>query len=291
MFQGSIVAIVTPMLEDGAVDYDSLRGLVKFHIEAGTDAIVSVGTTGESATLSMQEHSAVISKTIEYAEGAIPVIAGTGANSTTEALELTENAKKAGADASLLVTPYYNKPTQEGLYQHFKKIAESVDIPIILYNVPGRTSVDMTAATTARLAQVENIIGTKEAHGTVDRIKELVALCPDDFIVLTGDDGTAMESILAGARGNISVTANVVPALMHEMCAAALAKDESRARELDDKLAELSRLLFIESSPIPAKWSLQQMGRIGAGIRLPLVPLDENFHADVAGALKKAGAL
>ena len=291
MFQGSIVAIVTPMLEDGAVDYDSLRGLVKFHIEAGTDAIVSVGTTGESATLSMQEHSAVISKTIEYAEGAIPVIAGTGANSTTEALELTENAKKAGADASLLVTPYYNKPTQEGLYQHFKKIAESVDIPIILYNVPGRTSVDMTAATTARLAQVENIIGTKEAHGTVDRIKELVALCPDDFIVLTGDDGTAMESILAGARGNISVTANVVPALMHEMCAAALAKDESRARELDEKLAELSRLLFIESSPIPAKWSLQQMGRIGAGIRLPLVPLDENFHADVAGALKKAGAL
>ena len=291
MFQGSIVAIVTPMLEDGAVDYDSLRGLVKFHIEAGTDAIVSVGTTGESATLSMQEHSAVISKTIEFAEGAIPVIAGTGANSTTEALELTENAKKAGADASLLVTPYYNKPTQEGLYQHFKKIAESVDIPIILYNVPGRTSVDMSAATTARLAQVGNIIGTKEAHGTVERIKELVALCPDDFIVLTGDDGTAMESILAGARGNISVTANVVPALMHEMCAAALAKDEARARELDAKLAELSRLLFIESSPIPAKWSLQQMGKIGAGIRLPLVPLDANFHADVAGALKKAGAL
>ncbi len=291
MFQGSIVAIVTPMLTDGAVDYDSLKKLVKFHIDAGTDAIVSVGTTGESATLSMEEHSTVISKTIEFSAGAIPIIAGTGANSTTEALELTENAKKAGADACLLVTPYYNKPTQEGLYQHFKKIAESVDIPIILYNVPGRTSVDMTAATTARLASIKNIIGTKEAHGTVERIKELVSLCPDDFIVLTGDDGTAMDSILAGARGNISVTANVAPATMHKMCAAALAKDEPAARELDAQMADLHKLLFIESSPIPVKWALQQMGMIGAGIRLPMTVLDASYHAEVTGALNKAGVL
>ena len=289
MFQGSIVAIVTPMLDDGAVDFDALKKLVKFHVDAGTDAIVSVGTTGESATLSMAEHSEVIRKTIEFADGAIPVIAGTGANSTTEALELTANAKAAGANACLLVTPYYNKPTQEGLYQHFKKIAQSVDIPIILYNVPGRTSVDMTAATTARLAAIDNIIGTKEAHGTVERIKEVVSLCPDDFVVMTGDDGTAMESILAGARGNISVTANVAPAIMAQMCAAALAKDDAKARELDAKVSDLHKYLFIESSPIPAKWALQQMGMIGAGIRLPLTPLDEQYYGDVTGAMKKAG--
>ena len=289
MFQGSIVAIVTPMLDDGAVDFDALKKLVKFHVDAGTDAIVSVGTTGESATLSMAEHSEVIRKTIEFADGAIPVIAGTGANSTTEALELTENAKAAGANACLLVTPYYNKPTQEGLYQHFKKIAESVDIPIILYNVPGRTSVDMTAATTARLAAIDNIIGTKEAHGTVERIKEVLSLCPDDFVVMTGDDGTAMESILAGARGNISVTANVAPEIMAQMCAAALAKDDAKARELDAKVSDLHKYLFIESSPIPAKWALQQMGMIGAGIRLPLTPLDEQYYGDVTGAMKKAG--
>ena len=289
MFQGSIVAIVTPMLDDGAVDFDALKKLVKFHVDAGTDAIVSVGTTGESATLSMAEHSEVIRKTIEFADGAIPVIAGTGANSTTEALELTENAKAAGANACLLVTPYYNKPTQEGLYQHFKKIAQSVDIPIILYNVPGRTSVDMTAATTARLAAIDNIIGTKEAHGTVERIKEVLSLCPDDFVVMTGDDGTAMESILAGARGNISVTANVAPAIMAQMCAAALAKDDAKARELDAKVSDLHKYLFIESSPIPAKWALQQMGMIGAGIRLPLTPLDEQYYGDVTGAMKKAG--
>lgn len=291
MFQGSIVAIVTPMLDDGAVDFDALKKLIKFHIDAGTDAIVSVGTTGESATLSMEEHSTVIGKTIEFAAGAIPIIAGTGANSTTEALELTENAKAAGAEACLLVTPYYNKPTQEGLYQHFKKIAESVDIPVILYNVPGRTSVDMTAATTARLAAVDNIIGTKEAHGTVERIKEVIALCPDDFVVMTGDDGTAMESLLAGARGNISVTANVAPAIMAQMCAAALAKEDAKARELDARVADLHKMLFIESSPIPVKWGLEQMGLIGSGIRLPLVPLDSSYHAQVMGALQKAGCL
>lgn len=291
MFQGSIVAIVTPMQEDGQVDFDSLQSLVKFHIQEGTDAIVSVGTTGESATLSMDEHSTVIRKTIEYTNGEIPVIAGTGANSTTEALELTENAKKAGAHACLLVTPYYNKPPQEGLYRHFKKIAETVDIPQILYNVPGRTSVDMSAETTARLALIDNIIGTKEAHGTVERIKELVALCPADFRIFTGDDGTAMESILAGAHGNISVTANVAPALMHQMCKAALEKDDATARELDARLAELNKLLFIESNPIPVKWALQQMGMMKSGIRLPLVGLNENFHTDVRGALKKAGVL
>jgi len=291
MFQGSIVAIVTPMLNDGAVDFDALKKLVKFHIDSGTNAIVSVGTTGESATLSIPEHSEVISKTIEFAAGAIPVIAGTGANSTTEALELTENAKAAGADACLLVTPYYNKPTQEGLYQHFKKIADSVDIPIILYNVPGRTSVDMTAATTARLSEVANIIGTKEAHGTVERIKEVVSLCPDDFLVFTGDDGTAMESILAGARGNVSVTANVAPATMAQMCAAALARDDAKARELDAQMADLHKTLFIESSPIPSKWALEQMGLIQPGIRLPLTPLDAGCHAAVKAALKSAGCL
>lgn len=291
MFQGSIVAIVTPMLDDGAVDYGSLESLVKFHIREGTDAIVSVGTTGESATLSMEEHSAVIRRTIEFADGVIPIIAGTGANSTTEALELTENAKKAGAQACLLVTPYYNKPPQEGLYQHFRKIAESVDIPQILYNVPGRTSVDMSAETTARLAQVDNIIGTKEACGSVDRIVELVKLCPSGFRIFTGDDGTAMESILAGAHGNISVTANVAPALMHQMCAAALDKDEATARSIDTQLSDLNRNLFIESSPIPVKWALQQMGLIGSGIRLPLVPLNTDCRNDVAGALKKAGVL
>lgn len=291
MFQGSIVAIVTPMQEDGEIDFDSLQSLVGFHIQEGTDAIVSVGTTGESATLSMEEHSTVIRKTIEYARGEIPVIAGTGANSTTEALELTENAKKAGAVACLLVTPYYNKPPQEGLYRHFKKIAESVDIPQILYNVPGRTSVDMSAETTARLAAIDNIIGTKEATGTVERIKELVALCPPDFKIYTGDDGTAMESILAGAHGNISVTANVAPGLMQKMCKAALKKDEPTAREIDAKLSELNKLLFIESNPIPVKWALQQMGMMKPGIRLPLVALNENYHGDVSGALNKAGLL
>lgn len=289
MFQGSIVAIVTPMFDDGSVDFDALKTLVEFHVKEGTDAIVSVGTTGESATLSMEEHATVIRKTIEFADGNIPVIAGTGANSTTEALELTENAKAAGADACLLVTPYYNKPPQEGLYQHFRKIAESVDIPQILYNVPGRTSVDMAPETTARLAEIDNIIGTKEAHGTVERIRQLVALCPDSFLILTGDDGTAMESILAGASGNISVTANVAPALMHQMCTAALAKDESTARDIENKLTDLNRTLFIESSPIPAKWALQQMGLIKTGIRLPLVELSENCHADVKRALGKAG--
>ncbi|MEM7257908.1 MAG: 4-hydroxy-tetrahydrodipicolinate synthase [Pseudomonadota bacterium] len=289
MFQGSIVAIVTPMSEDGSVDFDALKKLVEFHVSEGTDAIVSVGTTGESATLSMEEHSTVIRKTIEFASGNIPIIAGTGANSTTEALELTENAKAAGAQACLLVTPYYNKPPQEGLYRHFRKIAESVDVPQILYNVPGRTSVDMSPDTTARLAEIDNIIGTKEAHGTVARIKELVAKCPEGFRIFTGDDSTAMESILAGAKGNISVTANVAPALMHQMCQAALQGDEATARDIEARLADLNANLFIESSPIPAKWALQKMGYIPGGIRLPLVPMSDASVGAVTDALSKAG--
>lgn len=289
MFQGSIVAIVTPMYEDDSVDFDALKKLVSLHISEGTDAIVSVGTTGESATLSMDEHSTVIRRTIEFAEGKIPVIAGTGANSTSEALELTENAKAAGAQACLLVTPYYNKPPQEGLYQHFKKVAESVDIPQILYNVPGRTAVDMSPETTARLAEIANIIGTKEAHGTVARIKKLVELCPSDFQIFTGDDSTAMESILAGAKGNISVTANVAPALMHQMCQAALDGDEATARDIEAKLSDLNTTLFMEPSPIPAKWALGRMGYIKAGIRLPLVPMSNESVKAVTAALNKAG--
>jgi len=291
MFQGSIVAIATPMQDDGAVDFEAMQSLVEFHVKEGTDAIVSVGTTGESATLDMVEHATVIAKTIEYAAGRIPVIAGTGANSTSEALELTHNAKAAGAQACLLVTPYYNKPPQEGLYQHFKHIAEAVDIPQILYNVPGRTSLDMMPATTARLAEVDNIIGIKEAFGTVDRIRELVTLCPSDFRIYTGDDATAMESILAGASGNISVTANVAPALMHQMCFAALNGDESTAREIESKLADLNSKLFIESNPIPVKWSLHQMKLCGPGIRLPLVPLNSEYHAQVMKALQTAGSM
>ncbi len=291
MFQGSIVAIATPMQDDGAIDFAALQALVDFHVKEGTDAIVSVGTTGESATLDMDEHATVIAKTIEYAAGNIPIIAGTGANSTSEALELTHNAKAAGAQACLLVTPYYNKPPQEGLYQHFKHIAESVDIPQILYNVPGRTSLDMAPATTARLAEVDNIIGIKEAFGTVERIKQLVSLCPSEFRIYTGDDATALESILAGAHGNISVTANVAPALMHQMCIAALNGEEAKARDIDSRLADLNRLLFIESNPIPVKWSLQQMKLSGPGIRLPLVPLNSAYHAQVLEALKKAGSI
>ena len=291
MFQGSIVAIATPMQDDGAIDFEALQSLVKFHVKEGTDAIVSVGTTGESATLDMDEHATVIAKTIEYAAGKIPIIAGTGANSTSEALELTHNAKSAGAQACLLVTPYYNKPPQEGLYRHFRHIAEAVDIPQILYNVPGRTSLDMAPATTARLAEVDNIIGIKEAFGTVDRIRELVALCPSEFRIYTGDDATALESILAGAHGNISVTANVAPALMHQMCLAALNGEEATARDIDGRLSDLNRLLFIESNPIPVKWSLQQMKLSGQGIRLPVVPLNSEYHTQVIDALKKAGSV
>jgi len=282
MFQGSMVALATPMLGTGGVDdaLDSaaLAKLVEFHIAAGTDAIVAVGTSGESATLTVPEHASVIEQVVQLVNKRVPVIAGTGANSTSEAIELTNHAVAAGADACLLVTPYYNKPTQEGLFQHFQAIAQAVDVPQILYNVPGRTAVDMQVATTARLSNISNIVGIKEAYGTVERIKELVAACADDFMVVTGDDGTAMESILAGAKGNISVTANVAPKLMHDMCAAALSGDRAAAEGIDAQMADLHTSLFLESNPIPVKWALEQMGKLGPGIRLPLTPLAAQYH-------------
>jgi len=291
MYQGSMVALATPMFDDGTVDQSALADLVEFHISAGTDAIVAVGTSGESATLTVPEHASVIQQVVNLVNKRVPVVAGTGANSTAEAIELSTHAAAAGADACLLVTPYYNKPTQEGLYQHFKAVAQAVAIPQILYNVPGRTAVDMQVATTARLSNISNIIGIKEALGTVERIKELVAACTDDFMVVTGDDGTAMESILAGAKGNISVTANVAPKLMRDMCAAALAGDRSTAQALDAQMADLHTSLFLESNPIPVKWALQQMNKLGPGIRLPLTPLAEEFHDTVRAALVKAGSL
>jgi len=292
MYQGSMVALATPMLDDGSVDEAALAKLVEFHIEAGTDVIIPVGTTGESATLSVPEHAHVIKLVVGFVNKRVPVIAGTGANSTSEAIELSKHAVEAGADGCLLVTPYYNKPTQEGLYQHFKAIAEAVPVPLILYNVPGRSAVDMHVATTARLSKISNIFGIKEATGTVERIKAVVDACDKDFMVVTGDDGTALESILTGgAKGNISVTANVAPKLMHEMCVAAIAGDRATAEALDAKMADLHSTLFLESNPIPVKWALQQMGKMDAGIRLPLTPLAKEFHAPVKAALTKAGAL
>ncbi|HZP11326.1 MAG TPA: 4-hydroxy-tetrahydrodipicolinate synthase [Nevskiaceae bacterium] len=292
MITGSIVALVTPMYPDGAVDFDSLAGLVEWHIAEGTDAIVAVGTTGESATLGVDEHIEVIRRIVELSQKRVPVIGGTGANSTTEAIELTEAAKGAGVDACLLVTPYYNKPPQEGLYQHYKKIAESVDIPIILYNVPGRTGCDMLPATVARLAQIKNVVGLKEAKGELSRIRELIDLkMKKDFALLSGDDATARESILMGCVGDISVTANVAPRLMHEMCAAAMQGDRAKAEAIDAKLAGLHKHLFVEPNPIPAKWALQQMKKIGEGIRLPLVPLAKEHYETVRQALRAAGAL
>ncbi len=291
MFQGSIVALVTPMQADGSIDEKAMADLVEFHVESGTHGIVAVGTSGESATLTVSEHGHVIKRLVELSNKRIPVIAGTGANSTAEAIELTAHAKDVGADGCLLVTPYYNKPTQEGLYQHFKAIAEAVDIPQILYNVPGRTAVDMTPQVSARLSEINNIVGIKEAYGTVDRIKELLELCNRGFKVLTGDDATAMESMLAGGHGDISVTANVVPAQMAKMCTAAMTGDRARAEGLEADIKDLHSDLFCESNPIPVKWALNKMGRIPEGIRMPLTPLAEEHHEKVVAALKKAGAL
>jgi 4-hydroxy-tetrahydrodipicolinate synthase len=290
MISGSIVALVTPMDEGGAVNYESLRKLVDWHIAEGTDAIVAVGTTGESSTLEVEEHVEVIRRVVEYAKGRVPIIAGTGANSTSEAIELTRAGKDAGAQACLMVTPYYNRPPQEGLYRHYRKVAETVEIPIILYNVPGRTACDMLPATVKRLAEVPGIIGLKEAHGTIARIRELLDLKLPKFTLLSGDDATACESILLGCQGDISVTANVAPRLMHEMCAAASSGDRARAEALDAKLQPLHKHLFVEPNPIPVKWALQQMRRIPAGIRLPLVPLAAAHHETVRGALRAAGA-
>ncbi len=291
MFHGSMVALVTPMRADGAIDDDSLAGLIEFHIRAGTDAIVAVGTTGESATLDEHEHCAVIRRVVELTAGRIPVIAGTGANSTTEAITLTRCALKAGADACLLVTPYYNKPTQEGLYLHHKAIAEAVPIPQILYNVPGRTACDMLPDTVVRLAKVSNIVGLKEATGDLGRAREILDRCGDQLDLFSGDDATGCEFMLLGGKGVISVTANVAPAAMHALYVAAKAGDRAQAEAIDSPLRALHRDLFVEANPIPVKWALQEMGLIPPGIRLPLTPLSERYHATVRDALRQAGVL
>ncbi|AKH21634.1 4-hydroxy-tetrahydrodipicolinate synthase [Sedimenticola thiotaurini] len=291
MFQGSMVALVTPMQEDGSVDENSLRDLVEWHVEQGTDAIVAVGTTGESATLDETEHCEVIRQVVEFTAKRLPVIAGTGANSTTEAIQLTRCAKEAGADGCLLVTPYYNKPTQEGLYRHFKAVAEAVNIPQLLYNVPGRTACDMLPETVGRLSKITNIVGIKEATGDLDRVAILRELCGEDFALLTGDDATSREFILLGGVGTISVTANVAPAAMHQMIAAARRGDAEEAARLDEPLAALHRDLFLESNPIPVKWALAEMGRIPVGIRLPLTWFAERYHDQLRQSLVTAGLL
>ncbi len=291
MFHGSIVAIVTPMTTTGTLDFDALARLIAFHLENSTDAIVAVGTTGESATLNFEEHCTVIRRIVELVKGRLPVIAGTGANSTSEAIDLTRDAMQAGADACLLVTPYYNKPTQEGLYRHFKLIAETVPIPQVLYNVPGRTACDMLPETVERLADIPNIVGLKEASGSVERISELVSRCGDRMDILSGDDAIAAEAILNGAKGTISVTANVAPQAMHNLCAAALAGDRAEAERINNSLAPLHRALFLESNPIPVKWAVNQLGLIPPGIRLPLTPLSERFYSDVRQAMEQAGVL
>ena len=291
MITGSLVAIVTPMHEDGSVDLDSLAGLIEHHIEAGTDGIISVGTTGESATLSHDEHQVVIEKSIQFVNGRIPVIAGTGSNSTAEALELTKAAHELGADACLLVVPYYNKPPQEGLYQHFKLIAESVPIPQILYNVPGRTSVDLHNSTAIRLSHIDNIIGIKDATADIERGRKLIEQSPDDFVSYSGQDTAAMDLMLAGAKGTISVTANVAPKLMHEMCTAAVAGNTGLAVELNNKLMPLHEAMFIESNPIPAKWGVSQQGFIQNSLRLPLVPLSDEAQDHVRAAMITTGVL
>ncbi len=291
MFHGSMVALVTPMQEDGSVDFDSLARLVEFHVENGTDAIVAMGTTGESATLDEKEHCQVIRRVVEMAAGRVPVIAGTGANSTSEAIQLTRCAMEAGADACLLVTPYYNKPTQEGLYQHFRAVAEAVAVPQILYNVPGRTAVDMSNDTVERLASISNIVGIKDATGDMARGKELVERCGDRIDIYSGDDATTLELMKLGGKGGISVTANVVPREMHQMCASALAGEYDQAAAINDRLMPLHQKLFVESNPIPVKWALYEMGLIPAGIRLPLTPLSDTYHDTVRQAMKSAGAL
>ncbi|MBX2869398.1 MAG: 4-hydroxy-tetrahydrodipicolinate synthase [Acidiferrobacterales bacterium] len=291
MIKGSLVALVTPMFEDGSVDYDGLEKLVDFHVEAKTDAIISVGTSGESATLDIPEQIDVIRKTKEFAAGRIPIIAGTGGNSTSEAMELTEKAATLGVDACLLVVPYYNKPTQEGLYQHFRYIAERVNVPQILYNVPGRTSLDMHNDTVVRLSEVDNIIGIKDATADVPRVEDFLARCGNDFVLYSGDDATTLEFIKAGGHGCISVTANVAPAKMHQMCMAALEGDLALAEKLNDQLDGLHKELFVESNPIPAKWAVAKLGLIPDGIRLPLTRFSESYHAQLEKAMQRAGVL
>ena len=289
MFSGSMVALVTPMRADGSLDADCLNKLIEFHIDAGTDAIVAMGTTGESATLTVAEHCNVIRQVVQQVAGRIPVIAGTGANSTSEAIELTQSAKDLGADAALLVTPYYNKPTQEGLYQHYKAVAEAVELPQILYNVPSRTACDLLPETVARLADVPNIIGIKEATGDLSRVGQIRTLCDNKMELYTGEDANTVAFILAGGQGVISVTANVAPAKMHDMCAAALTGDAKTAHQINNDLALLHERLFVESNPIPVKWALTEMNLIPNGIRLPMTVLSENYHQPVRQALQAAG--
>ncbi len=291
MIKGSIVAIVTPMNPDGSLDFAGLNKLIDWHIAEGTDSIVIAGTTGESATVSVEEHCALIKATVEQAKGRIPIIAGAGANSTAEAIKLTRFAKEAGADATLQVVPYYNRPTQEGMYQHFKAIAEAVDLPVILYNVPGRTVADMSNDTILRLAQIPNIVGVKDATGNIGRGYDLLRLAPKSFAVYSGDDPTAMALMFAGGAGNISVTANVAPRAMHEMCKAAMAGDISTAVAINNQVFPLHQKLFIEPNPVPVKWALAEMGMMPAGIRLPLVPLADDCHDAVRSALREAGVL
>ncbi|WP_018077410.1 4-hydroxy-tetrahydrodipicolinate synthase [Thiobacillus denitrificans] len=288
---GSLVAIVTPMTDDGALDLDALRRLIDWHIAAGTDGIVIVGTTGESPTVSYDEHCLLIRTTVEQAAGRVPVIAGTGANSTSEAIELTECAKRAGAQAGLSVVPYYNKPTQEGLYQHYRKIAEAVDLPLILYNVPGRTVADLANDTTLRLAEVPGIVGVKDASGNIERASDLLRRAPADFALYSGDDATALPFMLLGGHGVISVTANVAPQLMHEMCVAAFEGNLPRARELNNRLLPLHSKLFVEANPIPVKWACAELGLIRPALRLPLTPLSTGLHDTLRDAMRHAGLM
>jgi 4-hydroxy-tetrahydrodipicolinate synthase len=291
MIKGSIVAIVTPMHADGSLDLPGLRKLIDWHIAEGTDGIVIVGTTGESPTVSVEEHCELIKVAVEHTAKRIPVIAGTGGNSTTEAIELTEYAKRVGADASLLVVPYYNRPTQEGMYRHFRKITESVDLPTILYNVPGRTVADMSNDTILRLAQVPGIIGVKDATGNIARGSDLIRLAPKSFAIFSGDDPTAMALMFCGARGNISVTANVAPRGMHQLCFAAMKGKVAEAVEINNKLLPLHNKLFVEPNPVPVKWAMTELGLIPSGIRLPLAPLAAEYHDAVRAALRESGVL
>jgi 4-hydroxy-tetrahydrodipicolinate synthase len=291
MLSGSLVAIVTPMLADGALDLPRLKSLIDWHVAEGTDGIVIVGTTGESPTVDVEEHCKLIEAAVQYAAKRVPVIAGTGGNSTREAIALTQFAKKAGADYALSVVPYYNKPTQEGLYRHFRAIAESTDLPTILYNVPSRTVADLANDTVVRLSQVRNIVGIKEATGSVDRVQELMKRVRKDFLVFSGDDVTCLSYMLLGGHGVISVTANVAPRLMHEMCVAARAGKAAQAITINNRLLGLHKNLFLESNPIPVKWALGRMGRIAEGIRLPLTPFTAPHHETLAASLREAGCI
>jgi 4-hydroxy-tetrahydrodipicolinate synthase len=288
MLTGSLVAIVTPMHEDGSLDLERFRQLLDFHVREGTDGIVVVGTTGESPTVDWDEHRLLIKTAVEHVAGRIPVIAGTGANSTREAIELSAFAKQAGAAMSLSVVPYYNKPTQEGLYRHFRAVTEAVDLPMIVYNVPGRTVADLSNDTLLRLAQLPNVVGVKDATANLERGTDLVRRAPERFAVYSGDDGTALALMLVGGHGVVSVTANVAPRLMHDMCTAAVSGEIKRARDLNARLIALHRTLFVESNPIPVKWAVCELGLIGPGIRLPLTPLSTSFHEVVRRAMRQA---